>query len=246
MIIENPQIGDIPALRALWKEAFSDTDAFLDSFFSLAFAPERALVARESEKVLSALYWLNCTWEEKTVAYVYAVATDKKHRGKGLCKALMAQLHSRVDRAVLVPADEGLRGFYGGLGYRNFGGMEEILCYPGETAVAVEKLTAKSYAEKRKALLPAGGVLQEGEFLPLLEEMLTFYGGDGWLLAATAQEGKLFGAEYLGDKALLPGILRSLGFWEGKIRCPGDTPFAMYWDAYGQNSLPEYFAFALD
>ena len=246
MIIKNPTMGDIPDLRGLWKEAFSDTDDFLDRFFSLAFAPERALIACEGEEIFAALYWLNCTWEEKTVAYVYAVATDKKHRGKGLCKALMAELHNRADRIILVPADEGLRAFYSRLGYQDFGGIEEILCYPGGNAVAIEELTAKSYAEKRKGLLPAGGVLQEGDFLPILGEMLTFYSGDGWLLAGTVQEGKFFGAEYLGDKAKLAGIVRSLGFCEAKVRCPGNTPFAMYWDAYGKNSLPGYFAFALD
>ena len=172
MIIKNPTMGDIPALRGLWKEAFSDTDDFLDSFFALAFSPERALIACEGEEIFAALYWLNCAWEEKTVAYVYAVATDKKHRGKGICKALMAELHNRVDRTVLVPADDGLRAFYGRLGYRDFGGMEEILCFSDETTVVIEKLTAKTYAKKRRMLLPAGSILQEGVFLPILEEML--------------------------------------------------------------------------
>lgn len=246
MIIKNPTMGDIPALRGLWKEAFSDTDDFLDSFFALAFSPERALIACEGEEIFAALYWLNCAWEEKTVAYVYAVATDKKHRGKGICKALMAELHNRVDRTVLVPADDGLRAFYGRLGYRDFGGMEEILCFSDETTVVIEKLTAKTYAKKRRMLLPAGSILQEGVFLPILEEMLVFYGGEGWLLAGTVQDEKFLGVEFLGDKALLPGILGGLDCTEAKVRCPGNAPFAMYWEAYGANSLPGYFAFALD
>ena len=52
MIIENPVLQDVPALRALWKQAFSDTDSFLDSFFSLAFSPERAMVARQEGKIV--------------------------------------------------------------------------------------------------------------------------------------------------------------------------------------------------
>ena len=246
MIIENPSISDIPALRKLWKEAFSDTDTFLDSFFSLAFSPERALVVREESGVSAALYWLNCSWEGRTVAYVYAVVTGKKHRGKGLCKALMGELHNRVDRTILVPADAGLRAFYSRLGYRNFGGIEEILCYPGGMAVAAEKLTAESYAGKRRKLMPAGGVCQEGVFLPFLEEILEFYGGEGWLLAGTKQDGKFFASEFLGDKALLPGILKGLQCTEAKVRCPGKAPFAMYRSANGEISLPEYFVFALD
>ena len=180
------------------------------------------------------------------MAYVYAVATKKEHRGKGLCKALMRELHNRVDRTILVPADDRLRTFYGRLGYRDFGGMEEILCYPDGTAVAAEKLTAESYAERRRNLIPTGGVLQEGVFLPFLEKSLDFYGGEGWLLAGTKQDGKLFAPEFLGDKAMLPGILKTLQCAEAKVRCPGNAPFAMYWSEGGENSLPGYFAFALD
>lgn len=246
MTIENPLISDIPALRALWKEAFSDPDAYLDSFFALVFSPERALVIREDRDILAALYYLDCSWEENAVAYVYAVATKKAHQGKGLCKALMAELHNRVKRTILVPADESLRAFYSRLGYRDFGGMEEILCSPGGTAVVAEKLTAESYAQKRRELIPVGGVLQEGVFLPFLEENLDFYGGDGWLLAIGKENDKGFAPEFLGDKTLLPGILKELQYKEARVRCPGKTPFAMYRSADGGNSQPGYFAFALD
>ena len=246
MTIENPLISDIPALRALWKEAFSDSDTYLDSFFSLVFSPERALIIREDGDVLAALYYLDCSWNEKKVAYIYAVATKKAHRGKGLCKALMTELHNRVERTILVPADESLRAFYSRLGYRDFGGMEEILCYPGGTAVMAEKLTAESYAQKRRKMIPAGGVLQEGVFLPFLEENLDFYGGEGWLLATVKENDKVFAPEFLGDKTLLSGILKELQYKEARVRCPGKIPFAMYRSADGGNSLPGYFAFALD
>lgn len=246
MIIENPKTSDIPALRQLWQEAFGDTDAYLDSFFSLAFATERALLVREDGGVLAALYWLDCSWEGKKIAYVYAVATSKQHRGKGLCTALMAELHNRVDRTILVPADDGLRTFYSRMGYRNFGGMEESTFFSGSTAVQIEKLTAESYALKRKALIPAGSVLQEGVFLPFLEGMLCFYSGKGFVFACSKQDGKLFVPEFLGDTTLLPGILKSLNCTEARVRCPGKAPFAMYRGINGENSLPEYFAFALD
>ena len=42
MIIKSPETRHIPQLRQLWKEAFGDTDDFLDVFFSVAFAPERS------------------------------------------------------------------------------------------------------------------------------------------------------------------------------------------------------------
>ena len=39
MIIKPPSKEEIPQLRTLWQEAFGDSDAFLDIFFSNAFAP---------------------------------------------------------------------------------------------------------------------------------------------------------------------------------------------------------------
>ena len=41
MTIDAPKKQDIPALKALWQEAFGDEEAFLDCFFSTAFSPKR-------------------------------------------------------------------------------------------------------------------------------------------------------------------------------------------------------------
>ena len=148
MIIENPKVEDVPALRQLWKEVFADTDAFLDSFFSKAFSTERALIVRVDGEIQAALYWFSCAWGEKTAAYVYAIATKARRRRQGLCSALMEKLHSQEKRTILVPANEGLRAFYGRMGYRDFGGLEEALYYPDGEEVKTEKLTAPDDAEK--------------------------------------------------------------------------------------------------
>ncbi len=246
MIIENPGRQDIPALRALWKQAFSDTDAFLDSFFSLVFSAERALVAREKGKVLGALYWFDCSWQEKALSYIYAVATDKGHQGQGVCKALMAEVHARMAEAgkgtILVPADDGLRAFYHRLGYQNFGGMEEATYFADGEPIFAEKLTAYAYAQRRRQLLPEGGILQEDTFLPLMDAQMDFYGGEGWLLAIQ----KDFAPEFLGDKVLLPGILKALDLPQARVRSAGEMPFAMYRGVVEEIPAPKYFAFALD
>lgn len=246
MIIENPRLQDVPALRALWKQAFGDTDAFLDDFFVLAFSPERALVAKENGKVLGALYWLDCSWHGKTLSYIYAVATDKDHQGRGVCKALMAEVHARTAEAgkgtVLVPADDGLRSFYCRFGYQNFGGMKEKTYFAGDAVVFAEKLTAAAYAQRRRQLLPEGSILQEGVFLPFMDAQMDFYGGEGWLLAIQ----KDFAPEFLGDKNLLPGILKALDLPQARVRSAGERPFAMYRGVGTENANPQYFAFALD
>lgn len=250
MIIDHPDFRDIPALRGLWKEAFSDTEEFLDLFFREAFAPARALAVKEGENVLAALYWFDCLWEENACVYLYAVTTQKEHRGKGICRALMEKLHKEMDVAgkstVLVPADEGLRGFYARMGYRNFGGMDEIPCCAAGTPVTAEKLPTDIYMQKRKQLLPKGGILQEGETLPLLRKMYCFYGGENWLLAGYEREGQWIFPEFLGDRSLLPGILQELGIPSAKVFVDGKAPFAMYRAGCEDISAPGYFAFALD
>ncbi len=246
MIIDNPVPQDIPALRALWKQGFGDTDAFLDDFFSLAFAPERALVARENGEIFGALYWLDCLCGDKSFAYIYAIATDKDHRGQGVCKTLMAEAHAKMAQegkgTILVPANDDLRAFYCQFGYKDFGGMDEVVCFAGKTSVPAEKLTADVYAQRRRLLLPEGGALQEGAFLPFIDTQMDFYGGDGWLLAIQ----KDFAPEFLGDKALLPGILKTLRLSEARVRFAGKTPFAMCRCIEGEIPKPQYFAFALD
>lgn len=246
MIIDNPGLQDVPALRALWHQAFGDTNAFLDDFFLLAFSPERALTAKENGKLLGALYWLDCRWQEKMLSYIYAVAVDKAHRGQGIGKAIMTEMHVRMAEAgkgtVLVPVDEGIRGFYHRLGYQDFGGMEETVCFAGVEPVPTEKLTADAYAQRRRQLLPEGGILQEGAFLPFMDRQMDFYGGEGWLLAIQ----KDFAPEFLGDKTHLPGILKALNLPQARVRSAGEKPFAMYRGTQGEISNPQYFAFALD
>lgn len=242
MIIEHPTMADIPTLRRLWKAAFSDTDAFLDLFFSLAFSPERALIVREEGEARAMLYFLDCA----DFSYVYAVATEEKCRGKGYCRALMEKLHQERKRTVLVPVNENLRAFYERFGYRSFGGITESMCSADDTYVKAEELTIESYMQKRKALLPKGGLRQEGDFAPLLKQMLSFYGGDGWLMALAEEDGKYIALEFLGDKSVLPGILHTLQLESACVRCPGNAPFAMCRSEDGDDFLPTYFAFALD
>ena len=250
MIIEHPACKDVPALRSLWKEAFSDTDAFIDLFFDRGFAPERSLTVKEGENVLAALYWFYCAWEENQSAYIYAVATKKEHRGKGICRAMMDRLHEDMEKmgrsTVLVPVDENLRTFYARMGYGNFGGMDEEIYHPKGTPVLAQKLSVTDYMQKRKGLLPEGGIVQEGEVLPFLESMLTFYGGESWLLAGYQDGGKWIFPEFLGDIALLPGILNTLEIPFARVCTAGERPFAMYRGATELQELPRYFAFALD
>lgn len=121
--ILHPQPEQIAGLRNLWKEAFSDDDAFLNTFFSTAFAPERCLCIVVEKNVVAALYWFQCEYSKQPLAYIYAVATAKAYRGRGLCRKLLAAAHSTLTKqgyigALLVPGSETLFDLYKKCGYQ--------------------------------------------------------------------------------------------------------------------------------
>jgi predicted acetyltransferase len=117
MIIKHPENKDIPGLRRLWQQAFGDTDSLLDKFFRVGFGFDRCLCIRDGAQIVAALYWFDCSWGKKKVAYIYAVATDEGYRGQGLCRRLMDDAHRQLREqgycgAALVPGEEDLIRLY--------------------------------------------------------------------------------------------------------------------------------------
>lgn len=240
--------SEIPALRRLWQEAFSDEDGFLDIFFSTAFSPDRCLFLKRDNAIASALYWLDCSAGGRKYAYIYAVATAKSHRGQGLCRELMALAHQTLREtgyagAILVPGGEPLFAMYEKLGYIPFSGVNILEVLP-DKPVPMQKVSTQAYATLRRKFLPKGGVVQEGENLLLLEKLAELYAGDGFV-AAVAKSDELFCMELLGDGSAAPGIVAALGKESGRFRVPGNRPFAMYHPLLS-TSAPSYFGLAFD
>ena len=250
MIIKPPDAEHIPQLRQLWKQAFGDTDAFLDIFFGVAFAPQRCRCVLMDGQVAAALYWFSCEAEGRSIAYIYAVATSRQFRGQGLCRKLMADAHAHLKAlgyagALLVPGNEELRQMYRKMGYENMTGIRQLSCQAGGT-VLLEAIDAGQYAALRREALPKGAVLQEGENLRFLEKMARFYRGKGFLLCAVKEENRLTALELLGNAASAPGILTALGCQEGTFAVPGEEPFAMGIALAPDFQKPSYFAFAFN
>ena len=252
MIINSPLPADIPALRQLWQQAFGDTDAFLDGFFRTGFAPQRCRCVKLEKQLVAGLYWFDCRWEDKKIAYLYAVATHRNFRGQGLCRALMEDTHRHLTAAgyagaVLVPGEGSLFRFYKKADYRICGSVDEFACNASGAPVALRTVDSVTYAALRRNLLPAGSILQEGETLTFLNRFSKFYTGDGFLLAATKEREQLTVHEYLGDPALAPAITAALGAVCGRFRCPGtQKSFAMYHPFIHEAPTPTYFGLALD
>jgi len=237
-------------LRQLWKEAFGDSDAFLDIFFNHGYSRRRCRCITDGGTVAAALYWFDCSFDGQKIAYLYAVATAVSHRGQGLCRRLMADTHALLQAqgyagAILVPGEDSLFRFYAAMGYQTIACVEQIRCTPAATAQPVAVLPADEYAARRRQLLRSRGVVQEGENLAFLSEICNLYGGDGWIMAASDEGETLTAMEFLGNTALIPGVLAALGKNDGIFRIPGSEPFAMYLPFDGDD-LPSYFGLAFD
>ena len=249
----------IPSMRNLWKEAFGDSDEFLDSFFDISFAPERCRVVASGKEALGALYIFDCEHQNKKIAYIYAVATRKSARGQGICKNLMENTHRYLaDKgyagAILVPSEPTLFDFYAKLGYKTCTAVCEFDAEASNSAVALKKIEKSEYINSRRVFLPQNSVSQENYNIEFLATYASFYKGENFLLAAYKADGKLRGIELLGDANAAPSILRALECDKGTFRAPpsentdiaSTRPFAMYFSIDKNISPPEYFGIAFD
>ena len=253
MNISQPDTKHIPFLRTLWKEAFDDTDAFLDAFFSTAFSPEHTRCVFEANMPIAVLYWFDCEYEGQPVAYLYAIATSASYRGQGLCTQLMEDTHKYLaslgySGALLVPGENRLFDFYRKFGYETTCYLREFSCTAEDQNLSLRPLSCEEYASLRRKVLPMGSVVQEKENLAFLQTEGDFYAGEDFLLTAKKTDNHLYGIELLGNHEIAPGLVHALSCTEGLFRAPGsDKPFAMYLPL-GQDTLtpPSYIGFSFD
>lgn len=244
-------LTDMGALKALWQEAFGDPEDFTELFFRTGFSSDRYMYLEKDRQLAGALYWFDCLWHGKKLAYIYGVAVAKQFRGQGLSRQLMEITHKHLREsgyygAVLVPAGVGLFSMYEKLGYRGFCPVEKRTVLPS-TPVAVEQLDVEQYTALRRQSLPENGVLQEGATLNFLAGYNRLYSGQNCLLAAAQEEDTLYIQEFLGDAGALPGVVAALGAKSAKVRLPGGSKlFAMYLGFTEECQIPSYFGIALD
>jgi len=252
MTIDAPGKIHISQLKALWYEAFGDTDTFISGFFSTAFHPDRCRCLLKNDAVAAALYWFDCLWNGQKIAYLYAVATAKSHRGHGLCHALMSDTHRHLASlgyvgAILVPGSPELFSFYAKMGYQVCGYVRNFSCIASSETVPIRPVSAEEYAPLRRRFLPENAVIQERENLAFLQTYAALYAGSDFLLAACGDGETLCVSEILGDTHSASAIVHTLGFSQGTFRAPGDIdPFAMYFPLDPAAVPPAYFGLAFD
>ncbi len=118
----NARPEDLPQLLSLWLEAFGQKEEpFAKRFFSTLFSCDGCFVAREGEEILSAAYALEyealLDQTPHRVAYLYAAATKKEHRGKGVFAALHRRIkeeltHRGLELLFLIPQTQELFDFW--------------------------------------------------------------------------------------------------------------------------------------
>ena len=245
---------DITSLKSLWREAFGDSETFVDGFFKTAFSPSKCRTVKDKEGIVAALYIFDCYVNKHKIAYIYAVATRKSHRGKGICRYLMNDTHGYLSSmgyaaSVLVPGDKLLFGFYEKMGYSVCSEISEIHTEASEGSVKLSRIDKHEYADARRKLLPASGVIQEKENLDFLEMYASFYKGEKFVLAAYRQGEHLVCVELLGDASVASEIVSAFGAKQGSFRIPpaeNATPFAMAFP-FNQTKIPKiYFGLAFD
>ena len=242
----------IADLRNLWIEAFADTQETIDAFFTVAFSDTRAECILENGVPVSALYWFDCQCYDRKLAYIYAVATAKAYRGKGLAHRLLEETHGILQKqgysgGILVPSKPELFDFYRQFGYETTTTVARISCEQGVSSVPLREITPAEYTRLRRVHLPEGGVVQEGQCVPFLQGYCKFYAGEDFLLICEVLPEELRAQELLGNAQAAPGILRALNCPKGCFRTPGkDSDFAMCLPFRADCPEPNWFGLALD
>lgn len=251
--IRSPAACDRDALRALWHEAFGDTEEFLDLFEATAYSPARSRALFCEGALSCALYWLDSECRGEKIAYLYAIATARERRGQGFCRRLMQDTHEHLrslgySAAMLVPSEPSLFGFYERIGYRMATKISEICCQSADEAIELVRISAQEYARLRRKFLPEGGVVQEKENLSYLAAQAELYRTEGALLAVRCDGETVDGIELLGDECVAPRIVRALGKTKGRFRTVGtDRDFSMILPLDPDISIiPTYFGLAFD
>ena len=252
MTAEYPKALHVAGLRALWKEAFGDTDVFLDGFFDHGFSPHRCRCVTEGEKVLSALYWFGLSYRGQKLAYLYAVATAKDCRGQGLFARLLEDVKEVLrsqgyDGILLMPSGEGLARMYEKFGFAACGTVSYHEVAAAQNRIAYREIGPTEFRALQRKLLPEGSALPGAEMLTFLASQYRFFTGDGWLAVGQVYDGKLVCQEFLGDRSAMGGLVRALDVASGSFRTPGKTvPFVWFLPLHEGCESPGYFALALD
>ncbi len=159
---EERHIRDI---ARLWFEAFGDREAevlvYLDTLLKYC------IVFEEDGKVMGMLFLLPVNCGVRKGRYVYAVATFKAYRGRGISTELLDFAKKFIDEnnesfLVLVPQSKSLFDFYENRGFKAFSCVNKITgCHVEENEIfSCKVISPDEYFEKRKEYLTGDSLIE--------------------------------------------------------------------------------------
>ena len=144
---------EYPHLLPLWQEAFGDSPDTVRAVLA-ALGEDAKCFAAEDGALCSMLFAVPQAVGTHPVAYIYAVATKRSHRGQGLAAALLSRAEAWAKTQgfhalLLCPATESLCSYYAKQGYRPWSENAAPQTAPtGEPISAAESLELREKALK--------------------------------------------------------------------------------------------------
>ncbi|MBZ4673200.1 MAG: hypothetical protein JG773_169 [Spirochaeta sp.] len=196
MIIERAKPSDYQELKQLWLVVFNEEPAFLEHFFATRISYQDIFVAREDDKLVSALHALPLYYhkrgEEHPTSYIVGAATYKEYRRRGIMGKLLEATRQAYDHPItLFPA---VRPFYEANGYFT---TSSVLSFTLEAKNGGGESLAVQYTYQdldriyRKATSEEGALLRDEKawsFLTDGYEVLSVEGGYAFISEGKAVE----------------------------------------------------------
>jgi len=163
MNIRTANENDKKQLYSLWNEAFGDSDEVIDMFYKSVIKADNTVLAEEDGRVISALYLIKAeitvNKKDYKAYYIYAAATDKKYRRRGVmgkllefCSALSEKRN--VDYLFLHPETEKLYSYYAKNGfvtafYENNGSHDGVVKW-GKEVISLDRMLNEGETTEEK------------------------------------------------------------------------------------------------
>lgn len=220
--------------KKLYEAGFPGEDpAFTDALFALGF-PQHLEGIAERGTLLSMLFALPypviTAQGELPARYLYAVATDPDHRGKGYAKRLLRELIAEGTPVFLRPMSPSLFDFYRDAGFTPFSPYREVEGKAQGDPVGIATLSPEEYLSARDGFLQAPYCRMSKEFLSLCFTLGGAVGEAGKFAALYERDGDtvLF-KEFWGDVANAPRAAALLGAasYTARFADPEGTPFGV-------------------
>lgn len=182
------------AVHELWRECFGDSDAYVDMYLSSHDISRHTLVFIDGVRPVSMLSMLPMTVVTPggilPARYIYAVATKREYRGRGISSKMIRFAHQHMKAAgmklaVIVPASTELYRFYEKLGFSTafYSGRAvvraaDIKAYDG--SFAINDATEQEFMNIRESAFGQRTmfVRWDGDALSYRMTETAFYGGE--------------------------------------------------------------------